>query len=74
MLPIDNSALFVYRDKINSSQFKMEELQALEKLSLISKVCTELENHLGMNDKTLGMYSMLNFIIYYIQALKCIYC
>ena len=36
----------------------MEELQALEKLSLISKVCTELENHLGMNDKTLGMYSM----------------
>ena len=33
----------------------MEELQQLEFLSLVSKVCTELENHLGMNDKTLGI-------------------
>ena len=32
----------------------MDDLEQLEKLSLVSKVCTELENHLGMNDKTLG--------------------
>ena len=29
----------------------MEELEKLEHLSLVSKVCTELENHLGINDK-----------------------
>lgn len=33
----------------------MDELQKLEYLSLVSKVCTELENHLGLNDKDLGM-------------------
>lgn len=27
------------------------DLEKLEKLSLVSKVCTELENHLGLNDK-----------------------
>ncbi len=32
----------------------MEELQQLERLSLVSKICTELENHLGINDKDLG--------------------
>lgn len=32
----------------------MEEVEQLEYLSLVSKVCTELENHLGMNDKDLG--------------------
>lgn len=32
----------------------MDELQKLEHLSLVSKVCTELDNHLGMNDKDLG--------------------
>ena len=32
------------------------ELDQLEELSLISKVCTELENHLGLNDKDLGMF------------------
>ena len=32
----------------------MEELEQLEKLSLVSKICTELENHLGLNDKDLG--------------------
>lgn len=32
----------------------MEELQQLEKLSLVSKICTELDNHLGINDKDLG--------------------
>jgi hypothetical protein len=34
----------------------MDELDKLEELSLISKVCTELENHLGLNDKDLGMF------------------
>lgn len=32
----------------------MEELQQLEQLSLVSKICTELDNHLGINDKDLG--------------------
>ena len=31
-----------------------EEIRKLEHLSLVSKVCTELDNHLGMNDKDLG--------------------
>ena len=32
----------------------MEEIERLEQLSLVSKVCTELENHLGINNKDLG--------------------
>jgi ATP-dependent RNA helicase DHX8/PRP22 len=32
------------------------DLERLEKLSLVSKVCTELENHLGINDKDLAEY------------------
>lgn len=32
----------------------MDELEKLEHLSLVSKICTELENHLGLNDKDLG--------------------
>lgn len=34
----------------------MDEVQKLEHLSLVSKVCTELENHLGMNDKDLAEF------------------
>ncbi|XP_044265343.1 ATP-dependent RNA helicase DHX8 [Tribolium madens] len=34
----------------------MNEVEKLEYLSLVSKVCTELENHLGMNDKDLAEY------------------
>jgi ATP-dependent RNA helicase DHX8/PRP22 len=34
----------------------MEEVVRLEHLSLVSKICTELENHLGLNDKDLGKY------------------
>jgi ATP-dependent RNA helicase DHX8/PRP22 len=34
----------------------MEEIERLEYLSLVSKVCTELDNHLGMNDKDLAEY------------------
>ncbi|XP_071446901.1 ATP-dependent RNA helicase DHX8 [Hetaerina americana] len=34
----------------------MDEVQKLEHLSLVSKICTELENHLGLNDKDLAEY------------------
>ncbi|XP_014085712.2 ATP-dependent RNA helicase DHX8 [Bactrocera oleae] len=34
----------------------MEELRRLEYLSLVSKICTELENHLGLNDKDLAEF------------------
>lgn len=39
----------------------MDEVQKLEHLSLVSKVCTELENHLGLNDKDLGIYVFTQF-------------
>lgn len=34
----------------------MDELQKLQHLSLVSKVCVELENHLGINDKDLAEF------------------
>lgn len=34
----------------------MDEIEKLEYLSLVSKICTELENHLGMNDKDLAEF------------------
>ncbi|XP_055621408.1 ATP-dependent RNA helicase DHX8 [Toxorhynchites rutilus septentrionalis] len=34
----------------------MDELDQLEHLSLVSKICTELENHLGLNDKDLAEF------------------
>ncbi|KAK2710309.1 ATP-dependent RNA helicase DHX8-like [Artemia franciscana] len=34
----------------------MEDLKKLEHLSLVSKICTELENHLGLNDKDLAEF------------------
>ncbi|KAF5295341.1 hypothetical protein FQR65_LT01531 [Abscondita terminalis] len=34
----------------------MNEIEKLEHLSLVSKVCTELENHLGINDKDLAEF------------------
>lgn len=34
----------------------MEEIEKLEYLSLVSKVCTELDNHLGLNDKDLAEF------------------
>jgi ATP-dependent RNA helicase DHX8/PRP22 len=33
-----------------------DELARLEELSLVSKICTELENHLGVGDKDLAEY------------------
>ena len=32
----------------------MDEIEKLEYLSLVSKICTELDNHYGLNDKDLG--------------------
>ena len=34
----------------------MDELKNLEYLSLVSKICTELDNHLGINDKVLAEF------------------
>ena len=34
----------------------MDELGNLQHLSLVSKVCTELDNHLGISDKTLAEF------------------
>lgn len=34
----------------------MADLAKLEELSLVSKICTELENHLGVNDKDLAEF------------------
>jgi ATP-dependent RNA helicase DHX8/PRP22 len=34
----------------------MDELQKLQELSLVSKICTELENHLGFNDKDMAEF------------------
>ena len=42
----------------------MDTLEKLEHLSLVSKVCTELDNHLGMNDKDLGKEINIQSIIY----------
>lgn len=50
----------------------MDEVKKLEHLSLVSKICTELENHLGLNDKDLGkvFYRNINnsnvFMVIYI--------
>ena len=41
----------------------MEDLQNLEYLSVVSKICTELDNHLGVNDKDLA-----EFIVHMAQA------
>lgn len=39
----------------------VDELSQLEYLSLVSKVCTELDNHLGISDKDLGELLFLFF-------------
>lgn len=43
----------------------MDEIERLEQLSLVSKVCTELENHLGINDKVLGECELRSTIFFY---------
>lgn len=42
----------------------MDEVEKLEYLSLVSKICTELENHLGMNDKDLGKLKRIKHLCY----------
>lgn len=42
------------QDSWRMADVGLEELSQLEYLSLVSKVCTELDNHLGINDKDLG--------------------
>ncbi|KAH6940076.1 hypothetical protein HPB50_024641 [Hyalomma asiaticum] len=34
----------------------MNEIAKLEYLSLVSKICTELDNHLGINDKDMAEF------------------
>lgn len=34
----------------------LDDLEKLEKISLVSKICTELENHLGISDKDLAEF------------------
>lgn len=50
----------------------MEEVQKLEHLSLVSKICTELENHLGLNDKDLGnVLCTVYKNLFYLNATLC---
>ena len=35
---------------------EMDELEKLQYLSLVSKICTELENHLGISDQDLAEF------------------
>lgn len=41
----------------------LDELQKLEYLSLVSKITSELVNHTGINDKTLGELVYLHLVI-----------
>lgn len=45
----------------------LDDIKRLEYLSLVSKVCTELENHLGISEKDLGnvtfQYSLVIFLL-----------
>lgn len=43
----------------------IDELSQLEYLSLVSKVCTELDNHLGISDKDLGVYLVAENVFYW---------
>ena len=45
----------------------MDELQKLEHLSLVSKICTELDNHYGLNDKDLGKKESHIVVFHYRQ-------
>lgn len=41
-----------------------DEIKRLEYLSLVSKVCTELENHLGISEKDLGNVTLHGSIVF----------
>lgn len=51
---VDACARISRRTTTTMAQGKLVELERLEYLSMVSKVCTELDNHLGLNDKDLG--------------------
>lgn len=40
------------------------DLWQLEYLALVAKISSELSNHIGINDKTLGMAECFNFFFY----------
>ncbi len=42
----------------------MDELEQLESLNLIAKVCTELETHIGISDKVLGTQRYKIFLLF----------
>uniref|UniRef100_A0A8C2EI23 ATP-dependent RNA helicase DHX8 n=1 Tax=Cyprinus carpio TaxID=7962 RepID=A0A8C2EI23_CYPCA len=46
----------VFSQKGSGEEPGLYELKKLEYLSLVSKVCTELDNHLGINDKDLAEF------------------
>lgn len=50
----DSSIVFLEPRAEQTLSAIMDELEKLEHLSLVSKICTELDNHLGLNDKDLG--------------------
>merc|ERR1711976_379947 len=59
----NNKRLFLKKNRKFSKRkvvfekiLKMDELAKLEHLSLVSKVCTELDNHYGLNDKDLAEF------------------
>lgn len=49
-------ALLSEKNFVKMEELGEDELKKLEYLSLVSKVCTELDNHLGISDKDLGMF------------------
>lgn len=60
--PFEDSSSFVFFSSGDyfsiyiSLENTMDEIEKLEHLSLVSKVCTELDNHLSLNDKDLAEY------------------
>ncbi len=42
--------------RMDGSGLDEKSFRKLEYYSLVSKVCTELNNHLGLEDKVLGMF------------------
>lgn len=43
----------------------LDEIKRLEYLSLVSKVCTELENHLGISEKDLGNVARHESVVFW---------
>lgn len=56
LLPLENFALFPLLHPPAYPTYLMDELEKLRHISLVSKVCTELQNHLNINDKDLAEF------------------